>query len=182
LWVAFFVHDLGYWGKPNMDGEEGEWHVLFGARVMTRLFDLARDRWLWIPGPDGLLHQFGTWGIFSLLHSRFLCKRLNMHPSRLCCADKLAVALEPAWLYLPRARASGEIHEYMKLAVQREGDGEPIRKYATMNLATYDQRAWLLGVKAYLRAWAWEHRDGRADTWTPNTAGRTAATPEGVWK
>jgi len=23
LWVAFFVHDLGYIGKPNMDGPEG---------------------------------------------------------------------------------------------------------------------------------------------------------------
>jgi hypothetical protein len=23
LWIAFFVHDLGYLGKPNMDGPEG---------------------------------------------------------------------------------------------------------------------------------------------------------------
>jgi len=26
LWVAFFCHDLGYLGKPNMDGPEGETH------------------------------------------------------------------------------------------------------------------------------------------------------------
>ena len=33
LWVAFFVHDLGYWGKPNMDGAEGD---LAGGRPSTR--------------------------------------------------------------------------------------------------------------------------------------------------
>ncbi len=28
LWVAFFVHDLGYVGSHDMDGPEGESHVL----------------------------------------------------------------------------------------------------------------------------------------------------------
>lgn len=40
LWVAFFVHDLGYWGKPNMDGEEGEAHPFTGAAIMGALFDV----------------------------------------------------------------------------------------------------------------------------------------------
>jgi len=39
LWVAFFVHDLGYLGKPNMDGPEGESHPWLGARIMGLLFD-----------------------------------------------------------------------------------------------------------------------------------------------
>lgn len=39
LWVAFFVHDLGYYGKSNMDGEEGETHVELGAKIMGFLFD-----------------------------------------------------------------------------------------------------------------------------------------------
>lgn len=39
LWVAFFVHDLGYWGKPNIDGPESESHVELGAKIMGRLFD-----------------------------------------------------------------------------------------------------------------------------------------------
>lgn len=39
LWIAFMVHDLGYIGKPNMDGIEGESHPLLGARIMSRLFD-----------------------------------------------------------------------------------------------------------------------------------------------
>ena len=38
VWIAFFVHDLGYWGKRNMDGPEGETHVELGARIM-HLFD-----------------------------------------------------------------------------------------------------------------------------------------------
>ena len=33
LWVAFFVHDIGYLGKPNMDGPEGESHPELGARI-----------------------------------------------------------------------------------------------------------------------------------------------------
>jgi hypothetical protein len=35
LWVAFFVHDFGYWGKPNMDGPEGEGHPELGAKIMV---------------------------------------------------------------------------------------------------------------------------------------------------
>lgn len=34
IWIAFFVHDLGYWGKPNMDGKEGETHPELGAKIM----------------------------------------------------------------------------------------------------------------------------------------------------
>ena len=41
LWVAFAVHDLGYLGKPNMDGMEGETHVELGARIMAFLFGNA---------------------------------------------------------------------------------------------------------------------------------------------
>jgi hypothetical protein len=51
LWVAFFVHDLGYLGKPNLDGVEGESHPALGGRIMARLF-----------GPE--------WGEFTLCHSR----------------------------------------------------------------------------------------------------------------
>ena len=42
LWVAFFVHDLGYWGKPNMDGRPGESHPFWAARLMGRLFDQVK--------------------------------------------------------------------------------------------------------------------------------------------
>ena len=101
LWIAFAVHDLGYWGKPNMDGPEGERHVLWGATLMRRLF-----------GPE--------WGAFCLYHSRHWAKRDGRPYSLLCVADKLATALEPWWLYLPRVMASGELWEFMAAAGNRE--------------------------------------------------------------
>lgn len=93
LWVAFFVHDLGYWGKPNMDGEEGESHPLLGARIMTWLFG-------------------AEWGEFTMLHSRYWAQRLGKKPSDLCYADKLATCLTPWWLYVPFVRLTGEVREY----------------------------------------------------------------------
>ena len=27
LWCAFALHDIGYWGRDNMDGPSGEEHV-----------------------------------------------------------------------------------------------------------------------------------------------------------
>jgi hypothetical protein len=36
LWFAFFLHDIGYLGKTNMDGPEGERHVEVGAQIMAR--------------------------------------------------------------------------------------------------------------------------------------------------
>jgi hypothetical protein len=157
LWVAFGVHDLGYIGKPNMDGPEGETHVELGAQIMEFLFGKK-------------------WGDFSRYHSRFYAKRDGVTPSRLCVADKLAIVLTPAWLYLPMARASGEIYEYMALAKKRNLAGEgkyvcmfvsPELHYVCMNLGTSNQREWYADVQKYLLRWVQEHKDGREDTWTP---------------
>lgn len=57
LWVAFFVHDLGYCGKPNMDGPEGETHVELGARIMHRLFDRGTVTGHW----ECARHSDGGW-------------------------------------------------------------------------------------------------------------------------
>ncbi|MBW7932471.1 MAG: hypothetical protein H3C62_02420, partial [Gemmatimonadaceae bacterium] len=92
LWLAFVVHDLGYVGQPNMDGPEGETHPKLGAAVMRRLFGAA-------------------WGDFVLLHSRYYAKRLGRPVSPLAMADKWVIVLEPWWLYLPRARLTGELSE-----------------------------------------------------------------------
>ena len=147
LYFAFFVHDLGYWGKPNMDGPEGETHVEFGAKIMS---------------------IFGKrWANFSRYHSRFYAKKDGVQFSRLCVADKLAVCLEPHWLYLPRVNWSGEIHEYMKLSGDRKYKGEPVNKYESMKLTTKSQKDWFLAMTGYLRRWVNEHRDGKVDTWTP---------------
>lgn len=146
LWVAFFVHDLGYWGLPNMDGPEGERHVEWGANVMGRLF-----------GPE--------WKDFCLYHSRFYAKRDGQQFSRLCIADKLSFCLTPRWLYLLMTRASGEVYEYIELAKQHTEADEP--KYASMNVRTGELNEWWHDVAEYLRRWVAEHKDGKEDTWTP---------------
>src|SRR4051812_8551241 len=121
LWVAFCVHDLGYIGKPNMDGSEGEEHVWLGAKIMHWLFDRPKAKWVYkaLEGHRHLTPIFTLnfkWRNFTLYHSRFYAKKNNSHFSKLCVADKLSIVLEPWWLYLPRVNWSGEIDEYMKLA------------------------------------------------------------------
>jgi len=160
LWTAFFIHDLGYWDKPNMDGVEGERHVEFGARLMSFLFDK-----LWPFEKNIVLledQDIGKWGQLCLFHSRFYAKNHKRPVSRLCVADKFSICLTPAWLYLPMVRWSGEIHEYMKLA--------DTGKYDTMNIPTSGQLAWYQGVQKYLREWVAEHQDGKTDTWTPESS------------
>ena len=171
LWVAFFVHDLGYWGKPNMDGLEGDRHVEFGANLMHFFFDRRRLRGApWI--------RYHDWYDFCLYHSRFYAKKDGKPFSKLCVADKYSIVLEPAWLYLPRVRWSGEIHEYMKLAKSRTEAGEP--KYASMKLSTSNQVQWFNDMTEYLRKWVAEHKDGKQDTWTPKI--KEANSDSGVWK
>lgn len=91
--ICIIVHDWGYWGKPNMDGPEGEEHPRLGARIAT-----------WLFGKE--------YGDFVLLHSRHFARKYGLEPSRLCWADKLSHLYEPPWWYLFRARLSGEIKEY----------------------------------------------------------------------
>lgn len=206
LWILFAVHDLGYWGKPNMDGPEGETHVEWGARLMHRLFDRKQpayeriidvakkfDRRVWARcvkqgyaarwlSPHQLrlrtYEKKRDWYHLSLLHSRFYAKKLGRPFSRLCVADKLAVTLEPWWFYLVRTNMSGEVHEYMKLAQAREKWGE--MKSASMKMVTTSQKAWFDSMCEYLRKWVQEHKDMRPDTWTPDM--KQAVNKEGVWQ
>lgn len=93
LWCAFLVHDVGYIGKPNMDGPEGETHPEVGARIMGWLFG---QRW----------HDL------CLYHSRYYAKAAGKPFSKLCVADKLTFVVTPWWLYLPMVMLTGEIKEY----------------------------------------------------------------------
>jgi len=143
-WVAFLVHDFGYWGKPNMDGKEGKKHPELGAKIMHWLFDkyeyedfnydnvtyydhfetIRKIRRLegWkvcdIQELDNcvsvLYHRrTKTWYNFTLYHSRHYASEKNVLPSQLCYADKMAFVITPRWLYIPMAKATGEIYEYM---------------------------------------------------------------------
>ena len=151
LWLAFFVHDLGYIGKPNMDGEEGEKHPYLGAHIMG---------------------MFGhKWFEFTLYHSRFLAKRNYAQFSRLCVADKLAICLTPAWLYLPMVRATGEIKEYMKDAERNSNGSVKVQE---------SEALWYKSVQDYVRKWVEEHKDCKPDTWTPTQ--RQSINSNGVWQ
>ena len=154
LWVAFFVHDLGYIGKPNMDGDEGEMHPYLGARIMRFLF-----------GKE--------WFDFTLYHSRFLAKKNNAKISKLCIADKLSISLTPEWLYIPMVRLTGEYREYMKFA-------EKGGKHEVAHADISDIHKWYKSVQDYMRKYVEEHKDGKVDTWTPQH--RTAIDENGLWK
>lgn len=163
LWCAFFLHDLGYIGKPNMDGPEGERHPYTGAMIMQEWFDntdspLARflNRHFGEGPPRSPHHK--TWYEFVLYHSRYLAKRDGRAFSVLCVADKLGITLEPVWMYLPRVYLSGELAEYL-------GDTE--KNHPDMGLSNkMSPLEWHANVKKYCREWVAEHKDGRQDTWT----------------
>jgi len=163
LWVAFFVHDLGYWGKPNMDGEEGERHPEWGARMMTSLFDHI---YRLCPSPsDPRMPEYlwlGDWGRLVLYHSRFYAKLAGVKPSRFCFADKMAICLTPWWVYRWTAGLTGEIREY------REDAANPSKGWA--NKQECSDREWYLDMQSYMRKWIEEFKDGKPDTWTREAA------------
>jgi hypothetical protein len=139
LWVAFFVHDLGYFGKPNMDGPEGETHVEFGANIMKFLFGKK-------------------WGDFCLYHSRYYAKKNGEQPSKLCFADKLSFVYTPKWLYIPMVKFSEEIYEYLENGKTADS--------GHWKATGDDINVWYDQLNIYMKTWVNEHKDGRIDTWT----------------
>jgi hypothetical protein len=147
LWLAFLVHDVGYVGKVNMEGSEGQQHVVLGGRIMG-----------WLCGPE--------WRDFVLGHSRHWAERVGKKYSKLCLADKLAFVLTPAWLYIPMARLSGELHEYMRVSGERQLGGR-VSNFELSLLKSRNPQVWLEGLKLYTRRWIEQHRNGFQDRWTP---------------
>lgn len=193
LWVAFLVHDWGYWECPEMDGPRGDLHPHRGAEIMHKLFDgwdevktsnfnnslslqiqgwelfgISQDCTAW------LRKRRTKWHDFCLYHSRFLAKQNGAQPSKLCMADKLSLCLEPWWLYLPRAWASRELKGYMRSA-------EPGGKHGHMNLRRVTARQWYASVQKYLRQYVAEHKDGKTDTVTQANGDRFESGKNGVW-
>lgn len=94
--ICICLHDIGYWGKPNMDGQEGDRHPELGGKVCGRLFG----------------EEYRN---FVLGHSRFYHHKFGVPISKLYYADKYSHCILPWWIYLPLSYASGEIHEYRRL-------------------------------------------------------------------
>lgn len=184
LWVAFFVHDLGYWGKPNMDGPEGESHPELGADIMGNLFDWnwsfmlhragSDHRCSWsasrillsintngdghILDPKDPCKQTYNWHSFTLYHSRFYSKRRNTKHSRLCAADKLATAITPRWLYFLLVKATGEIHEYMGTAGRGKYQREESQMFTLATGPNFTPEMWHKRMTDFMREWAWKNK------------------------
>jgi hypothetical protein len=146
LWLAFLVHDVGYFRCRNMEGPEGQRHVVLGGRIMGWLFG-------------------SEWRDFTLCHSRHWAESVGKRYSKLCLADKLAFVLTPAWLYLPMARLSGELREYMRVSSERQLGGR-VSNFELSMLKSHNSQVWLEGLKLYTRRWIERHRDGFRDRWT----------------
>jgi hypothetical protein len=159
LWVAFFVHDLGYWGLGDMEGEAGEEHVRFGAQLMRRLFG------------EG-------WGMFTLT---------GLPVSKLCIADKAAFLATPRWLYLPMVRLTGELQEYLESSLVRHPTNK-IHDAAKLAIEypegnvwrEHYETMWHIALWEYICVYVGRHRGGGVDTMTPNIAAWTKGglTPE----
>ena len=104
-WLAIFCHDAGYWGCPNIDGQEGRLHPERGAQIGIRI--AIALGWDW-PRVQALI----------LGHSREYAKRHGAEISDLCWPDKYSIFFEPRWFYLLRSTLSGELDEFQENATK----------------------------------------------------------------
>jgi len=134
------LHDLGYLGQLSMEGPGAEAHVELGARIIG-----------WLFGPD--------WAGFCRRHSRKYAISSGSTVSRLCVADKLAFVLTPAWLYLPLARASGELSEYMEQSrvCDRASSGFTATEWSM--ICSADPVQWLAGLQGFTRRWVSDNQE-----------------------
>ena len=92
--ICIIIHDWGYWGCPNMDGQEGEQHPYWAAHWAEKFLEFHYLE----------LCQY---------HSRFLAKKHDCPVSKLCLPDKYCAAIMPIWLSVLLSNATGEINEYL---------------------------------------------------------------------
>jgi hypothetical protein len=71
--ICIFIHDWGYWGKPNVDGPEGEQHPVWAAWWALRHF-------------DPILNRQWTMRYYHLcmFHSSSMAKKCEQKVSKLC--------------------------------------------------------------------------------------------------
>jgi hypothetical protein len=198
LWVAFFVHDLGYIGKPNMDGPEGERHVEFGAWLMRRLFDRGYDKVdrcaVSYAEAEILLAQDDHWrldtehedrnpfgGLWSVVYICRLQRRATwyefcLYHSRFYAKkdnkpfSRLCVADKLSIVLTPAWLYLPMVRWSGEIDeyMSLARDGGQGEKYASTGIPIHSELRWYQGVQEYLRRWVDEHKDGREDTWTPN--------------
>jgi hypothetical protein len=118
--ICIVIHDWGYWGKPNMDGVEGEKHPEFAAKIAGKLFGKEYYN-------------------LCLYHSRHYARKAGIEPSKLCWADKLCIKYNPWWFYIPLSWLTGELSEYRKASAN-----------AGFISLTASHKQWFTWVKGWL--------------------------------
>lgn len=139
LWAAFILHDFGYFGRTSVEGPGAEAHVELGARIMGKLFG-------------------AEWAEFCRRHSRHYARSRGVRVSRLCVADKLAFVLTPPWLYLPLARVSGELWEYIERSKDSQAGSESFTPEEWSQVNSENPRQWLNGLQSFTYRWVLKNR------------------------
>ncbi len=116
---AIVTHDWGYWGSPNMDGEEGREHPEKAANIWR------------------LSGKFGVKVIGEILgHSASYASKYRLPVSKLYKADKLSPIFISCYFYVFLGSLSGEILEYMEVSYGRK----------LYNVTTTDKIKWFCGT------------------------------------
>jgi len=110
--IVIFCHDLGYWGKSAMDSPDGKTHPVAGAHIASHLVYF----WCRLKFQSRATAMENGYRAFwlALYHSKYYADVNTEQVSELYLPDKACVLFEPNWFYLLRARASGEITEYVR--------------------------------------------------------------------
>ena len=115
--VAIIIHDWGYWGKSNLDGEEGERHPEWADNFFRCLCSIyVKTSMKYLPTKyysNDYYLQINDLSKLCLYHSRFYAKKFEQEPSKLCWADKRGTILYGKYLWLFLATITGELKEYM---------------------------------------------------------------------
>ena len=120
-------------------------HWLFDRDIVIKW-----DKYEWNPRPRW--GRSSKWHDFALYHSRSLAKLDGVEPSPLCAADKLVPCLMPWWIYVPMAKLTGEIAEYMTEA-KKVRTGTHVDDRTELLMRYGNAREWFEGLQRYMASW-----------------------------
>lgn len=112
--ICIFLHDLGYLGCSEIDGEEGDNHPYRGAIIIYRLFG-------------------NSYYELCIFHSETIALKNKREVSKLFFADKLSYIIIPSWLMSFLCHLSKEYKEYEKSKIHVDGFSADNFKLYTLN-------------------------------------------------
>lgn len=140
-WIGIFCHDLGYWGKPSMDGPLGQTHPVTGANLACWLVYYL-GLVVYRKESEAMLMSESVREL-CLWHSTHYAQLEGAEVSELYLPDKACVLFDPVWFYLLRGWISGETNEYFQREnIKRDGRGE--KPFAS-------KREWLRWYRTHIR-------------------------------